>query len=433
MAANDDDGFSEIDQQLKPSSSTIIYNDSDLLMVSPPPPPNFVVSTRHHTPMSTNTSMRKSTTTKTTTASSFVSPSTFDNSNNLMMMKSPPPPPNSEYIRDTIQRIGQTLDNEIEEVMEIFLHGETEASSIGKTQKHPGGWFDDTDDDDDDFSVEDSLSSVNLRRRIIVDENVDDESGVDEPRLEKEETADENDILNFSRLNLHDEEDASFDKKDNDNESNYVDEVDEGSNDVLDASLRDGEEVSINSFSSSTASSNNSDSKSVTCFDSCGCWELDEVGRDLILPSDTANSTVKWPKVRLPLSLYNKLFQHQRIGVQWMASLHRNRIKGGILADDMGMGKTLSTLAYLGSLMRAKTIYNAIVVCPKSVVRSWEREANLIIKNICVPKTTVYAVTSDMKCEKRKRIFTEAFCSSAESPRLIVTTYVRVRNEVAFQ
>ena len=97
------------------------------------------------------------------------------------------------------------------------------------------------------------------------------------------------------------------------------------------------------------------------------------------------------------------------------------------MADDMGMGKTLSTLAYLGSLMRAETIYNAIIVCPKSVVRSWEREANLTVKNMCVPKATVYAVTSDMKSEKRKRIFTEAFCSSAKSPRLVITTYVSAK------
>ena len=73
---------------------------------------------------------------------------------------------------------------------------------------------------------------------------------------------------------------------------------------------------------------------------------------------------------------------------------------------------------------RAKTISNAIVVCPKSVVRSWEREANLILKNMCVPKASVYAVTSDMAKEKRKRVFTDAFTCSANSPRLVITTYV---------
>lgn len=87
----------------------------------------------------------------------------------------------------------------------------------------------------------------------------------------------------------------------------------------------------------------------------------------------------------------------------------------------------MQTLAYLGSLMRAQTISNAIVVCPKSVVRNWEREANLIVKNMCVPKASVYAVTSDMSKAKRLRIFSDAFCCSAKSPRLVVTTYVSVK------
>jgi SNF2 family DNA or RNA helicase len=113
----------------------------------------------------------------------------------------------------------------------------------------------------------------------------------------------------------------------------------------------------------------------------------------------------------------------------------------------MGMGKTMQTLVYLGSMMRAQSIHNALIVCPKSVVRNWEREANLMFKDI-VPKCKVCAITSDMGKEKRIREFTEAFCrwvfdvlpvylfimttrhidfsqicSSFKQPRLVVTTY----------
>ena len=76
----------------------------------------------------------------------------------------------------------------------------------------------------------------------------------------------------------------------------------------------------------------------------------------------------------------------------------------------------MQTLAYLGSLMRAQTISNAIIVCPKSVVRHWERDANLIIKNMCAQKVTIYAVTSDVGKEKRKKVFSDAFCSSVKAP-----------------
>ena len=138
-----------------------------------------------------------------------------------------------------------------------------------------------------------------------------------------------------------------------------------------------------------------------------GCWTQDKNSDDLYLPSD--EDSIKYPRIRLPITLYHKLFQHQRIGIQWMASLHRNKIKGGLLCDDMGMGKTMQTLAYLGSLMRAQTIFNAIIICPKSVIRSWEREANLILKNFCVSKATVTVITSDMNKTKRNRLFADAF------------------------
>ncbi len=96
----------------------------------------------------------------------------------------------------------------------------------------------------------------------------------------------------------------------------------------------------------------------------------------------------------------------------------------------MGLGKTMQTLAYIGSLMRAQTISNAIVVCPKSVVQNWEKEANLILKYMCVSKATVYAVSSDMSKERRIRIFTDSFCTSVNAPRLVVTTYVSHRTQV---
>ncbi|KAL3765216.1 hypothetical protein ACHAWO_009293 [Cyclotella atomus] len=82
----------------------------------------------------------------------------------------------------------------------------------------------------------------------------------------------------------------------------------------------------------------------------------------------------------------------------------------------------MQTLVYLGSLMRAETIYNAIIVCPKSLVRTWEREANLLFKDIA-PKCRVCVIDSDVAKGRRMEMFTEAFCSSFKKPSLVVTTY----------
>ena len=74
----------------------------------------------------------------------------------------------------------------------------------------------------------------------------------------------------------------------------------------------------------------------------------------------------------------------------------------------MGMGKTYQTLAYLGGLMRAHTIRNALVVAPLSVLRSWENEAQQIMKRYCVPKITILVVTSEIRKDRRCRMLTEA-------------------------
>jgi SNF2 family DNA or RNA helicase len=43
---------------------------------------------------------------------------------------------------------------------------------------------------------------------------------------------------------------------------------------------------------------------------------------------------------KLPARILNKLYPHQREGLDWLWSLHC-RGKGGILGDDMGLGKTM--------------------------------------------------------------------------------------------
>ena len=167
--------------------------------------------------------------------------------------------------------------------------------------------------------------------------------------------------------------------------------------------------------------------ESMVQFDGCGCWAIDDDSGDLYLAE---NPNEEWPRVRMPLSLYTDLFQHQRIGVQWMASLHDNVIKGGILADDMGMGKTYQVLAHIGSLLRGQCITNSVIVAPKSVIHTWEREANLIVKNKCVRGVTITAITSDMKITTREKIFAQSFTASKKRPHIVITTYGLISNHI---
>lgn len=68
--------------------------------------------------------------------------------------------------------------------------------------------------------------------------------------------------------------------------------------------------------------------------DECA-WSLDSFNDAMYLSSHRAEDAgVNWPEISVPCDLYERLYPHQKIGVQWMASMHINGI-GGILGDDM--------------------------------------------------------------------------------------------------
>ncbi|MGP9693440.1 DEAD/DEAH box helicase [Brachybacterium sp. AOP25-B2-12] len=86
------------------------------------------------------------------------------------------------------------------------------------------------------------------------------------------------------------------------------------------------------------------------------------------------------PAVPEPTTLAADLRPYQRRGLDWMWFLDTHGL-GGILADDMGLGKTMQVLALLcrereqAGERAAARIGPTLLVCPMSVVGSWQREA----------------------------------------------------------
>lgn len=74
-------------------------------------------------------------------------------------------------------------------------------------------------------------------------------------------------------------------------------------------------------------------------------------------------------------------------------------------------GKTIVTLTFLGMLMRAGLIRNALVVAPVMAASNWEEEANKWIRRI-VPRGRVHLVTSDTERRQRREILRAAHSSS---------------------
>ncbi len=72
----------------------------------------------------------------------------------------------------------------------------------------------------------------------------------------------------------------------------------------------------------------------------------------------------------LPVGFDAELRPYQWVGFRWLNFLG-DMLLNGILADDMGLGKTVQALAAM-----AHRGGQHLVVCPTSVIRNWEKEAN---------------------------------------------------------
>ncbi|TKR93524.1 hypothetical protein L596_007960 [Steinernema carpocapsae] len=95
------------------------------------------------------------------------------------------------------------------------------------------------------------------------------------------------------------------------------------------------------------------------------------------------DETKKLVHVVVDPMLGNILRPHQREGVKFMydcvTGVRIQDFNGCIMADEMGLGKTLQCITLLWTLLRqspeAKPLINkAIIVCPSSLVKNWDKE-----------------------------------------------------------
>ncbi|MFR6640729.1 MAG: SNF2 helicase associated domain-containing protein [Christensenellales bacterium] len=78
--------------------------------------------------------------------------------------------------------------------------------------------------------------------------------------------------------------------------------------------------------------------------------------------------SVRNADVEVPESLKDVMRNYQKTGFRWLKMLSDNGF-GGILADDMGLGKSLQVIALL---LSSKS--RAIVVCPTTLMLNWTSE-----------------------------------------------------------
>jgi len=89
------------------------------------------------------------------------------------------------------------------------------------------------------------------------------------------------------------------------------------------------------------------------------------------------------------------LFEHQKIGISWLWNLYDKKLPGAILADDVGLGKTLQSIGLMTilknkNLLSTKDYKDVVVVCPASVISVWEKEI-INFNNSLLKHTKIYS------------------------------------------
>ncbi|XP_020247476.1 ATP-dependent DNA helicase DDM1 isoform X1 [Asparagus officinalis] len=123
----------------------------------------------------------------------------------------------------------------------------------------------------------------------------------------------------------------------------------------------------------------------------------------------------------VPLLTGGKLKNYQIKGVKWLISLWQNGLNG-ILADQMGLGKTVQTIGFLAHLKGKGLDGPYMVIAPLSTLSNWFNETRRFVPSMDV---IIYHGTKDDRTEIRKK-----FMPKSIGPKfpVVITSY-----EVAFR
>lgn len=139
----------------------------------------------------------------------------------------------------------------------------------------------------------------------------------------------------------------------------------------------------------------------------------------------------------IPASLFDRVFDYQKTGIQWLWELHSQQC-GGILADEMGLGKTVQVIAFLAALeYSGKLPGPVLIVAPATVLKQWANEfqnwAPRFQVRILHHAATAFDAAgqsnrkrSGSNGSQNPRAVVEAV-TNAKTPSVMITSYEQVR------
>lgn len=126
------------------------------------------------------------------------------------------------------------------------------------------------------------------------------------------------------------------------------------------------------------------------------------------------NEMEKKGDIEMAEGLKKILRGYQIEGLKWMTFLRKFGFSG-ILADDMGTGKTLQVLSLLKSINAKKP---SLVVCPKTLIHHWQDEAGKFFPQL---KTLVIAGTAEERINS---------LSQANDYNLVISSYPIIQRDI---
>ncbi|KAF9589973.1 hypothetical protein IFM89_029710 [Coptis chinensis] len=124
----------------------------------------------------------------------------------------------------------------------------------------------------------------------------------------------------------------------------------------------------------------------------------------------------------VPLLTGGKLKQYQLKGVKWMISLWQNGLNG-ILADQMGHGKTIQTIAFLAHLKGNGLDGPYLVIAPLSTLSNWVNEIEKFTPSI---NAIVYHGDKKVRDESRRKYMPR---NAGPEFLIVITSYEVAMND----
>lgn len=119
----------------------------------------------------------------------------------------------------------------------------------------------------------------------------------------------------------------------------------------------------------------------------------------------------------VPLSMKDILRNYQKTGYRWLKTMAEYGF-GGILADDMGIGKTIQVIALLQDEKDHNKDATSLVVCPSSLLLNWQHEVDKFSHNL---SSIIISGSSDER---------KALLHQCKNYDIVITSYDYLKRDI---